>query len=114
MCADFGHTLNNKNCAVSQCKFYRKEVLWYNQEGANFILPDLYEEYIEPIPQVVFVLRFEILSVSDIIYRMLCENIFLGFFPQSQSCGFFFYEKKMLKSEILFWIHRINLSSFVK
>ncbi|XP_060598187.1 probable proline iminopeptidase isoform X2 [Ruditapes philippinarum] len=30
----------------------RKEVLWYNQEGANFILPDLYEEYIEPIPQV--------------------------------------------------------------
>jgi hypothetical protein len=71
-------------------KFYRKEVLWYNQEGANFLLPDLYEEYIEPIPQVVFVLKFEILSVSDIIYRMLSVNIFLGFLPQSHHVGSFF------------------------
>ncbi|XP_053374446.1 probable proline iminopeptidase isoform X2 [Mercenaria mercenaria] len=30
----------------------RSEVLWFNQEGANFILPDIFEEYIKPIPQV--------------------------------------------------------------
>ena len=29
----------------------RKELLWFYQEGANFLFPDLFEDYLRPIPE---------------------------------------------------------------
>jgi len=30
----------------------RKELIWFYQEGANFMFPDVWEHYLEPIPEV--------------------------------------------------------------
>ena len=31
---------------------FRRELLWYYQDGASFIFPDAWEKYVEPIPEV--------------------------------------------------------------
>ena len=32
----------------------RKELIWFYQEGASILFPDIYEEFIEPIPEVIW------------------------------------------------------------
>ena len=34
------------------CVYFRRELLWYYQDGASFIFPDAFEDYMKPIPEV--------------------------------------------------------------